>query len=280
MGKTTLSQAVKKIKNVEIQGAREIALFSLKSLSDIAKRHGFGKEFKKASRKLDKARPTAVVLHNCLEIINRVEKLDSIDNLIEKLESSDDKIVEAGIKLFRKKRYKILTHCHSSEAISLIKGLKREKKSISVIVTKTDPLEQGVKTAKELSKARIPITLIIDSAVGHFIDDVDVVIVGTDAIRKEGVVNKIGTKLYSIAAKEHKKPVYVVGNILKLDRRKKIEIEQRPVMEIQKELSKPYRLNGIKIENPAFDITPWRYITKIVTDEGVFTPSQIKRMLK
>lgn len=279
MWKAALSKTVRKIKSVEIQGAKEIAIYSLKFLRRFCKKKGFGRDFRRVANKLENARPTAVVLHNCLEILRKEKSLETIDELLKKLENVNKKIVANGLKLFKRRKYTILTHCHSGEALAVIKKLKRKGKKISVIATETDPLEQGVKTAKELARAQIPVTMIIDSAVGHFMPDIDVVIVGTDAMRREGVVNKIGTKLYSIATKEHNKPFYVVGNTLKLDKRKKFEIEERPAKEVYMEL-KSRKLKRVKIRNPAFDITPWKFISKIITERGVYTPSQIKKMLR
>lgn len=275
-----LNKTVKAIRDVKIQGAKEIAIYSLKFLRRFCKKKGFGREFTHAANALEKARPTAVVLHKCLEIIRKKKSLETIDELLKKLQNVNREIATNGMKLFKRKQYTILTHCHSGEALSLIKALKRNGKKISVIATETDPLEQGVKTAKELKRARIPVTLIIDSAVGYFMPDVDAVVVGTDAMRKEGVVNKIGTKLYAIAAKHHRKPFYVAGNTLKFDRRKKFEIEQRPTKEVYRELIKPGRLKGVKLRNPAFDITPWKFVSRVITEKGVYTPTQIKRMLK
>jgi ribose 1,5-bisphosphate isomerase len=278
--RTSLPKAVRKIKSVEIQGAKEIAVYSLKFLRRLCKKKGFGKEFRRAAKELEKARPTAVVLHNCLEIIRKEKSIDSIDGLLKRLENFNKQIAANGLKVFKKKRYTILTHCHSDEALAVIKKLKRKGKKIQVIATETDPLEQGVKTAKELARARVPVTLIVDSAVGYFMPDIDAVVVGTDAIRKEGIVNKIGTKLYAIAAKQHKKPFYVVGNTLKLDKRKDFKIEQRPEKEVYKELMKPGRLKRVKIENPAFDITPWEFVSRVINERGIYTPAQIKRMMK
>lgn len=275
-----MSKTVRKIKSVEIQGAKEIAIYSLKFLRRFCKKKGFGRAFRRVANELETARPTAVVLHNCLEILRKEKSLETIDELLKKFENVNKKIALNGLELFKKKKYTILTHCHSGEALAVIKKLKRKGKKISVIATETDPLEQGVKTAKELARARIPVTLIIDSAVGYFMPDVDAVIVGTDAMRKEGVVNKIGTKLYATAAKEHKKPFYVAGNTLKIDKRKKFEIEQRPAKEVYRELVKQYRLKRVKIRNPAFDITPWKFVSKVITERGVYTPSQIKKMLR
>ena len=280
MGKMNLKRAVKKIKNVEVQGARNIAIFSLKVLKGIAKEKGFGRDFKRAGKKLENARPTAVVLHNCLKIIRKEKSIDSIDELIDRLENMDEKLGKVGLKVFRKRKYKILTHCHSTEALAVIKEMKSSGKNISVMATETDPLEQGIKTVKELKKSKIPVELILDSAVGYFMPEIDVVIVGTDSMRKEGVVNKIGTKMYAIVAKEHKKPFFFVGNSLKIDKRKMFGIEERSIKEVLKEIRTTSKLSGVKIRNPAFDITPWKYVSKVITEKGVFNESQIKRMLK
>lgn len=276
----SLPAAVMKIRSVEVQGAKEIALYSLKFLRKYAKRRGFGKDFRHAMEELEYARPTAVVLHNCIRILRISGSIRTIDALIHKLESINDEIADNGLKLLKKNKYTILTHCHSSEAIAVIKRLKRKKKKVHVIATETDPLEQGVMTAKELARSRIPVTLIIDSAVGYFMPDIDVVIVGTDAMRKEGVVNKIGTQLYATSANAHKKPFYVAGDTFKLDKRKKFKIEQRSPKEVYRELVRPGKLKGVKIKNPAFDVTPWKYVTKVITEEGVYTPEQIRGMLK
>ncbi len=274
-----LKDAKKAIKNIDVQGAKEIAIFSLKFLKQVAKKHGFSKKFEKTSNELEKTRPTAVVLHNCMKIVKNDKTIESIENLIKMLESVDDDIIRNGLEIFGKKQYTILTHCHSSEAISLIKGIN-EKSDIDIFVTQTDPLEQGVKTAKELKKFGMHVTLIIDSAVGHFMPEIDAVIVGTDSLRKEGVVNKIGTKLYAIAAKEHGKPFYIAGNTMKLDKRKKFRIEERSKKEVLDELITPSKLKGIEIKNPAFDITPWKYITKVITEKGNYGPDEIKNMLR
>ncbi len=119
--RTSLPKAVRKIKSVEIQGAKEIAIYSLKFLRVICKKKGFGKEFRHATNELEKARPTAVVLHNCLEIIRKEKSLESIDELLERLENVNKQIAANGLKVFKKKRYTILTHCHSGDALAVIK---------------------------------------------------------------------------------------------------------------------------------------------------------------
>jgi ribose 1,5-bisphosphate isomerase len=261
------------IKSVRVQGAKEIALYSLRFLRKFCKDNGFGLKFEVAAYVLEQARPTAVVLHNCLEILKKKKKLRTIDELIKRLDAATKRIAKNGSKLI-KNNYKIMTHCHSGEALAVIKQAWEDGKKISVVATITEPLEQGVKTAKELARLKIPVTLITDSASGYFMKDVDMVIVGADAIRKEGVINKIGTSLLALAAKENNKPFYVAANFLKFDKRKKFVIEERPPKEVYK------NLKNVKIRNPAFDITDFRLVKYIITEKGIYTPKQILRLLK
>lgn len=274
-----LEKVISNIKSVKIQGAKEIAIYGLKFLREFCKKNGFGLKFEVAAWKLEEARPTAVVLHNCIEILKKRKKLKTINKLIRQLNEFTKKIAKNGSKLI-KNNYRIMTHCHSGEALAVIKQTWKSDKKISVIATETDPLEQGVKTAKELAKMKIPVTLITDNAVGYFMRDVDCVLVGADALRVDGVVNKIGTSLLALAAKKYKKPFYVAANSLKFDKRKKFVIEERPVKEVYQELLHPGKLKGIKLRNPAFDITSWKYITAVITEKGIFKSREILGVLK
>ncbi len=273
----TLQRVTRDIKEFKVQGANQIALHGLSFLKEVAQKERFGNKFKMASRHLEKARPTAVVLHNCIEIIKSEPSMSTIDSLIDVLRTVgkreaiySDKIIGNGSK--------IITYCHSGEAMSFIKHARTiHKKKISVIACRTEPLGQGVTTAKELAEAKIPVTLIDDNAIGFFIKDVDMVIIGADALRKEGVINKIGSSLLAQAAYNASKPFYVVANSLKIDKRKAFQIEERPPDEISKTIRK--RLQGIKIRNPAFDVTPWRCVTGVINENGVFSAKQFVTLL-
>ena len=111
----------------------------------------------------------------------------------------------------------------------------------------------------------------------QFMKDMDCVILSADALRKEGVYNKIGTYGLAIIAKRHKIPFYVFATSFKIDSRKKIEIEERPAKEVYTNLKS---LKGIKIRNPSFDLTPWDLVTKLITEKGVMTPANVKRLIK
>lgn len=265
---------VARVKNLEIQGAKEIAIEALKFLRALAKKKGFGKEFEIAAKKIERVRPTAVVLHNCLEIIRKEKDVKTINKLLGQLKQATKEIAKRGTVLIKNNSV-IMNHCHSEEALSIIKQAWKEGKKIKVYATETEPKKQGIKTAKELAKLKIPVILIVDSAIEFFINEVDMIIVGTDAIRKEGIVNKIGTYPMAVVAWEHKKPFYVVGDTLKLDKRKKLIIEERDPDEVYVE-----NMKTLNIRNPAFDVTPWKYINRVVTEKGVMTPGNIKKMLK
>lgn len=270
----SLNDLLKKLKNLEIQGAKEIAVESLKFLRKIVKEKGFGREFNTAAKRIEKTRPTEVVLHNCLEIIKKEKKIEAINKLLRRLNRSTKEIAKRGSRLI-KDGYKIMTHCHSSEVLAIIEQAWKEGKKITVYATETRPKEQGIKTARELSRKGIHVILIVDSAIDYFMREVNIVMVGSDAIRREGVVNKIGTHPLAEIAKEHKKPFYVVGDTLKLDKRKKLIIEQRKPEEIYKE-----HIKILEERNPAFDVTPWKYVKRVVTEKGIMTPGNVLRMLK
>ncbi len=266
----SLETVVKNIKNVKVQGAREIAIYALKFLRQFCRKNGFKLKFEVAAKFLEEARPTAVVLHNCIEEVKKDKKLKTIDRLVKFLETADAKFEKTG-RNFIKDGSAIMTHCHSGEALSLIKGAWKSGKKISMIATETEPLQQGIRTARELASEKIPVTLIVDSAMGHFIKDVDMIVIGADAIRfvePRGLVNKVGTLLLALAARKYGKPFYVVGNTLKIDRRKVFKIEERPAKEVYK------KLKGVVIRNPAFDIVPFDLITGIITESGLYTTSQ------
>ena len=270
----SLNELVADIKSMKIRGANKIAIQSLKFLKTFSKKKGFGKDFQKAVKKLEKTRPTAVVLHNCLEIVKKEKDVESIDKLLRRLREASRRIAERGRNLI-KNGDSIMVHCHSTEALGIIERAWRDKKKFKVYVTETEPRLQGIITAKELARRKIPVILIVDSAIEYFIKDVSMILVGTDAMRKEGVVNKIGTYTMAIVAKEHKIPFYVAGNTLKLDKRKKFVIEERDPDEVYVE-----HMKTLEVRNPAFDITPWKYVKRVVTEKGIMTSGNVKKMIK
>lgn len=179
----------------------------------------------------------------------------------------------------------ILTHCNTGPlattgygtALGILIFAYHQGKSIHVYVDETRPLFQGSRlTAWELKKAGVPFTLITDSMAGSLMyrKKVNLVIVGADCIVANGdTANKIGTYPLAVLSKTHGIPFYVAAPTSTIDLLRKtgngIDIEERHADEIVKFRDIPISLEDIKVYNPAFDVTPAKYISAIITERGI-----------
>ncbi len=179
----------------------------------------------------------------------------------------------------------VLTHCNAGAlatagygtALGVIRAAVEAGKKVAVYADETRPFLQGARlTAWELHKDNIPVTLITDNMAGHFMKagKLDCVIVGADRIAANGdVANKIGTYSVAVLAKENNIPFYVAAPISTIDLNTKtgddIPIEERPQSEVTHVKGAQLSPEGITIANPAFDVTPHRYVTAIITERGV-----------
>jgi len=179
----------------------------------------------------------------------------------------------------------VLTHCNAGAlatagygtALGVIRAAVEAGKQIAVFADETRPFLQGARlTAWELHKDQIPVTLITDNMAGHFMKRgrIDCVIVGADRIAANGdVANKIGTYSVAVLAKENHIPFYVAAPTSTLDLSLKsgdeIPIEERGEQEVTHVQGAQLAPAGIQIANPAFDVTPHRYVAAIITERGV-----------
>jgi methylthioribose-1-phosphate isomerase len=162
----------------------------------------------------------------------------------------------------------------------VLRALKASGKQFEVFVNETRPFLQGARlTAWELKKEKIPATLITDNMAGYLIQKgkVDAVVVGCDRIAANGdVANKIGTYTLAVLARRHGIPFYVAGPTSSIDVNcrsgDEIPIEQRDPKEVSHIFGKPVAPKGMKIFNPAFDVTAHDLITAIITEKGVINP--------
>jgi len=185
-----------------------------------------------------------------------------------------------------KKGDTILTHCNAGAlatagngtALSVIYQAKKDNKSIKVFVDETRPLLQGARlTSWELKKHNIDVTLICDNMAASIMAQgkIQKIVVGADRIAKNGdTANKIGTYNLAVLAKEHKIPFFVAAPSSTFDFSIKngteIPIEQRDPDEVRKIKDTLLAPKNIKVYNPAFDITPARLISAIITEKGIF----------
>jgi methylthioribose-1-phosphate isomerase len=179
----------------------------------------------------------------------------------------------------------VLTHCNAGAlatagygtALGVIRAAVADGKKIDVFADETRPFLQGARlTVWELQQDGIAATLITDNMAGHFLRSgrIGCVIVGADRIAANGdVANKIGTYSVAVLAKENGVPFYVAAPISTLDLTlatgDAIPIEERPAREVTHVFGVSVAPDGVAVQNPAFDVTPSRYVTAIVTERGV-----------
>jgi methylthioribose-1-phosphate isomerase len=180
---------------------------------------------------------------------------------------------------------RILTHCNAGAlatagygtALGVIRAAVEAGKQIQVFADETRPFLQGARlTAWELQKDRIPVTIITDNMAGYFMQKgaIDCVIVGADRIAANGdVANKIGTYAVAVLAKENQIPFWVAAPVSTIDlaipEGHRIPIEERDPDEVRKIQGISIAPENARVENPAFDVTPSRYVNAIITDQGI-----------
>jgi methylthioribose-1-phosphate isomerase len=298
----TVDQMAEAIKNLRVRGAPLLgacAAFGLALAACNSKADCVSEvlaELEDAAAILKSTRPTAVnlfwaadrVLDKAREFTGDVENLKAL--VVAEAQSIADEDAEAnrvmgenGAALIDDGDV-ILTHCNAGElatvefgtALGVIRAAWKQGKKIKVIATETRPLLQGARlTAYELKRDGIPVTLITDSMVGYVMQKglVNKVIVGADRIVQDGVANKIGTYTVAVLAHENGVPFYVAAPKSTFDLKRKsanIIIEQRKPTEVTHYGGKQVAAEGINVLNPAFDVTPLKYVTAIISEGGVY----------
>lgn len=189
---------------------------------------------------------------------------------------------------------RVLTHCNAGAlatagygtALGIIRAAVELGKKISVIADETRPFLQGARlTAWEMVQEKIPVTLITDNMAGHLMrcGQIDAIIVGTDRVASNGdVANKIGTYMIAVLAKQHKIPFYVACPLstidLSIDNGDDIPIEERASEEVTGYQNTHWAAQGVKVRNPAFDITPAELVTALITEKGIVSQPNKERI--
>jgi methylthioribose-1-phosphate isomerase len=280
-------------------GARQIAA---NTFSD------FWPKFEEVCAVMAGTRPTAVNLFWAIERIKKFvqdNKDKDLDAIREMLVQESQRMLEEDIEtnkriggygaVFVSDDDHIITHCNAGSiatagygtAEGVMRAAVEEGKKIHVYVDETRPVLQGARlTAWELMQEKIPCTLITDSMAGYFMyhDTIDLAIVGADRIARNGdVANKIGTYSLAVLCKEHGIPFYVAAPLSTIDFSMEsgflIPIEERNPREVTHVFGKvQIAPDGVPVANPAFDVTPARYIKAIITEVGAFHPKDIHKL--
>ena len=312
---TTVQDVADAIKTMQVRGAPAIGITVAYGLvlavqgKQYTELGPFLADLRGASQLLRSTRPTAVNLAWALdrmetEALRQAERGPEriIEYLIKEARRIHDEdlamnraIGEFGAKLVPDGA-NILTHCNAGAlatgghgtALGVIRSAHSQKKTIHVWVDETRPLLQGARlTAWELKESRIPATLICDNQAAFYMSKkrVDMVVVGADRIAANGdVANKIGTYGLAVLAHHHGIPFYVAAPSSTIDLETPdgddITIEQRDRSEVAGCGGCTVAPEGMQISNPAFDVTPARYITAIITDKGLVYPPYPQSLLE
>ncbi|OIO80535.1 hypothetical protein AUJ84_03215 [Candidatus Pacearchaeota archaeon CG1_02_32_132] len=248
----------KDIKSIKIQGATNVAKAAIRAYSL--------KPGEKTKKILMNLRPTEPALFNALKFLEKEGKKKILSHFKESQE-----IINQEVFKIIKSNSIIYTHCHSTSVVKALIYAKKKGKKFQVLSTETRPLFQGRKTAKELAKNKIKVSLFVDSAIHQAVKKSNLVLLGADAILESGVMNKIGSQVVAEEAKLHKKPVYIVSDSWKFSP-KSMEIEERNFKEVWENTPK-----RVKIRNPAFEKINRKYIKKIISELGILNYSDFIR---
>lgn len=297
-------EVVQAIRDMVVRGAPAIGVTAAMGIALAAQQmrdSELNKSFERVCRTFASARPTAVNLFWAIErmrqaharhrgrpaeILREVLRQEAI--AIHDEDILANKAMGAhGAKLIRKNAT-ILTHCNAGAlatagygtALGVVRAAHESGKKVNVIATETRPFLQGARlTSWELKKDRIPVTLITDSMVGTMMQQgkIDCVIVGTDRTAANGdVANKIGTYTHAVVAQRHGVPFYVAAPTSSIDLECKsgrdIPIEERSPREVTHVGEQQLAPTGVRVFNPAFDVTPHQLVTAIITENGIALP--------
>ncbi len=299
---TDYTDVARAITDMVIRGAPAIGIAAAMGIALAAKKINVknAEEFKKklgeVFKNFSKTRPTAVNLFWTIRRMRKkIQDLNDVALMREVLEKEAQLIQEEDVDInrmigkngsrFLEDGDVVMTHCNAGAlatggygtALGVIRAAVEEEKTVEVFACETRPNLQGSRlTAWELLQDGIKVTLITDSMAGYFMQKgvIKKVIVGADRIAANGdTANKIGTYSHSVLAKGHGIPFYVAAPISTLDPETKtgseIPIEERNVEEVAYVQGTQIAPEGVFIQNPAFDVTPAKNITAIITEKGI-----------
>jgi methylthioribose-1-phosphate isomerase len=281
----TAHEVAESIKSMVVRGAPAIGVAAAFGMA-LAKKNG--DDLRVAADELRSARPTAV---NLAWAVDRMLRANGSTAEAEAIFRED---VEANRRIGRfgsellGKQSTVLTHCNAGAlatagygtALGVIRAAVEQGKQIAVFADETRPYLQGARlTAWELQQDGIDVTLITDNMAGHFFQQhrFDAVVVGADRIAANGdSANKIGTYTLAVLASVHDVPFYIAAPVSTVDiatpNGAAIPIEERSAREVTDIAGSRIAPEGIAVRHPAFDVTPARLITAIITDRGVLRP--------
>jgi len=287
-----IDDQIRAIRDDHLSGARELAqkgahvLVALAKGSRAVSGEGFQRELLKTGQALIKAQPSMAPLVN---LVNRslfalqeemgLEEakralVTTAQGYADHLERSVERIAQRVLPLVP--HGLILTHSFSSTVLASLLHAKQEGRTFALLCTESRPQYEGRALAERLAQAGVETRLVVDALAPSMIRDIEAVLVGADSLSTEGLVNKIGTYLLALAARAHQVPFYVLCGTEKF-----LPLDYTLPEESPKDSQEvwPDHPQRVEVINRYFDLTPLEYLTGIVTEEGMLSPTEVREII-
>lgn len=264
--------AVKEIRSDRERGARQLALATLEALRSVAP-DCTGEEFRDCARALALARPMMAATQNAVawawsRYLDTGDALGAVEDVIEAIQTAPDGMAASARRVVPTGT--IMTYSYSSSVIELLGRLKPQR----VIVSETRPSLEGLRMARELAAHGVSLTLITEAQMALFVHEADAVVVGADTILPEGdLINRIGTRLLALAARDTDVPVYSISETLKVA----APSEPIPFAAEEGDAKEVCDQKWLEVRNVYYELTPARLLTTYVTETGLVDPADVGR---
>lgn len=288
-----IDEQIKVIREDRLSGARELAqkgaqvLVTLAEGSRAASGEEFQKELLKAGQALIKAQPSMAPLVN---LVNRSlfamrEEIDleeakralltTTQGYVNHLERSVERIAQGVFPLIPDGAF-VLTHSISSTVLAAFTHAKQKGRTFAVLCPESRPQYEGRVLAERLTQAGVETRLVVDALAPSMVKEADLVLAGADSLSTEGLVNKIGTYPLALAARAHRVPFYALCGTEKF-----LPVGYTLPEENPKDPQEvwPHHSQRVKVVNRYFDLTPLEYLSGIVTEEGMLSPTEVREII-
>lgn len=241
-------------------------------------------------KSIQKAQPSIVSISNVVSLVNNqlysnVQRMtnlevkhflsDYLNDLKSEILDARKKIAQEALKLIPPNAV-VITISESSTVEEIIRLAFAKGRVSRIILPESRPLLEGINMAEKLLKIGVAVTVIVDAALGFFCKEADLAIVGADTVQKDGsILHKVGTYPLALACYDLKKPFYVACDSLKFSKTFTYNKPAEIVPKCASEIINPKKLTGADIRNVYFDITPAKYVTRLITEKGTMLPKDL-----
>jgi translation initiation factor eIF-2B subunit delta len=270
--RTEIRTSIRDIREDTQSGARQLAVAALQALRDVAPECS-GEELRDVCRQLALARATNTAIENAIaaawsRYLETGDGVSAAEETMEAIQAAPEEMSLAARKVLPTAT--LMTYSYSSTVIELLSRLKPRR----VIVSEVRPSGEGLRVAKALVRAGVSMTLITEAQMGLFVHEADAVVVGAHTILPEGdFINRIGTRLLALAARDAEVPFYSIAETLKVS----APSEPLPFAPQEGNAKEVCDEKWLEVRNVYYELTPSRLVTAFVTEQGLLDPADVQR---